>query len=94
MSLFAVEGAARRGGFGDIVICAGKIEIDICGVNPPESSPLAKGARMLMLVILIAMLVLSLYANVQRWRREKIETATFAPATAASPSISPSVSPK
>jgi hypothetical protein len=43
--------------------------------------------------ILIALLLLSLYANVQRLRRDKIETVTFTPAAAA-PSVSPTASPR
>ena len=35
-----------------------------------------------MLAIVIALLLLSLYANVQRWRRDKVETVTFTPAAA------------
>jgi hypothetical protein len=46
-----------------------------------------------MLVILGAMLLLSLYANVQRWRRAQIEKAVFT-AAAALPSVSPSASPR
>lgn len=40
-----------------------------------------------MLVILIAMLLLSLYANVQRWRRARIETAIVTPT--ATPTLTP-----
>jgi hypothetical protein len=60
-------------------------------VNSSESPSVSKGARKLMLVILGAMLLLSLYANVQRWRRAKIEKVIFTPA-AALPSASPSPS--
>jgi hypothetical protein len=44
-----------------------------------------------MYVILAVLLLLSLYANVQRLRQEKIETVTFTPASSlpASPSPSP-----
>jgi len=38
----------------------------------------------MMIVILIAMALLSLYSNVQRWRRDKVETVIVMPA--ASPS--------
>jgi hypothetical protein len=44
-----------------------------------------------MLVILGAMLLLSLYANVQRWRRAQIEKTIVT--RAAVPAISPSGSP-
>jgi hypothetical protein len=60
-------------------------------VNSTESPSVSKGARKLMLVILGAMVLLSLYANVQRWRRAKIEKTIVTPATA--PAISPSASP-
>jgi hypothetical protein len=62
-------------------------------VNSSESPSVSKGARKLMLVILGAMLLLSLYANVQRWRRGQIEKAIFTPAAALS-SASPSASPR
>lgn len=45
-----------------------------------------------MLVILAAMALLSIYANVQRWRRDKIEKVIFTPA--ATPSVSPSMGPR
>jgi hypothetical protein len=43
-----------------------------------------------MLVVIVAMAVIALYANVQRWRRAKIETVTIT--RASSPAISPSPS--
>jgi type II secretory pathway pseudopilin PulG len=42
---------------------------------------------MIMVVILAAMALVSLYSNVQRWRRSKIETVIVTPA--ASPSSTP-----
>jgi hypothetical protein len=62
-------------------------------VNSSESPSVSKAARKLMLVILGAMLLLSLYANVQRWRRAQIEKVIFTPA-AALPFTSPSASPR
>jgi len=62
-------------------------------VNSSESLSVSKGAGKLMLVILGAMFLLSLYANVQRWRRAQIEKAIFT-AAAALPSASPSASPR
>jgi hypothetical protein len=53
-------------------------------VNPPESSSVSQGARKLMLVILGAMLLLSLYANIQRLRRGHVEKTVFTPAAPAS----------
>jgi hypothetical protein len=60
-------------------------------VNSSESPSVSQGARKLILVILGAMLLLSLYANVQRWRRAKVEKVIFTP-PAALPSASPSAS--
>jgi len=37
-----------------------------------------------MIVILIAMALLSLYSNVQRWRRDKVETVIVMPAASSS----------
>jgi sensor domain CHASE-containing protein len=56
-----------------------------------QSPPVSKGLRVLMLVILAAMFLLSLYANAQRWRRDKVEVVTVTPAA---PSVSPSASPR
>jgi hypothetical protein len=42
-----------------------------------------------MIVIVVAIGFVALYANVQRLRRDKIETVTFTPAVAPSPSASP-----
>jgi len=38
-----------------------------------------------MLVIIVAMALLALYANVQRWRRDKIETVIVIQAASPSP---------
>jgi hypothetical protein len=62
-------------------------------VHSSKSPSVSKGARKLMLVILGAMLLLSLYASVQRWRRAQIEKVIVTPA-AALPSASPSASPR
>ncbi|HWX15858.1 MAG TPA: hypothetical protein VNY07_04655 [Chthoniobacterales bacterium] len=74
-----------------------KIDIDISGVNLPQPplderpSPRApKSVLALMLVVIVAMALIALYANVQRWRRAEIETVMITPAS--SPSISPSPS--
>jgi len=42
-----------------------------------------------MIVIIVAIGFVALYANVQRLRRDKIETVTFTPAGSPSPSASP-----
>jgi magnesium-transporting ATPase (P-type) len=57
---------------------------------PPENprwSRLPKSVLVIMVVILAAMALVSLYSNVQRWRRSKIETIIVTPA--ASPSSTP-----
>ncbi|MDQ2825044.1 MAG: hypothetical protein M3R29_06320 [Verrucomicrobiota bacterium] len=53
-------------------------------MNPPspreaDSSRVPKIAVRMMIVILVAMALLSLYSNVHRWRREKIETVIVTP---------------
>jgi hypothetical protein len=74
-----------------------KIDIDISGVSLPQpplderpSSRAPKSVLALMLVVIVAMALIALYANVQRWRRAEIETVTITPAS--SPSIWPSPS--
>jgi hypothetical protein len=57
---------------------------------PPENprwSRAPKNALIVMMVILVAMALISLYSNVQNWRRHKIETVIITPA--ASPSATP-----
>jgi hypothetical protein len=39
-----------------------------------------------MAIILLAMALLALYANVQKWRRDKIETVIVRPAATVTPS--------
>jgi hypothetical protein len=46
---------------------------------------------MLMLIIIMGVALVALYANVQKARRDKIETVTIIPV---SPAPSPSASPK
>jgi hypothetical protein len=52
-------------------------------------SPAPRRGLVFMIVIIIAIGFVALYANVQRLRRDKIETVTFTPAAAPSPSASP-----
>jgi uncharacterized protein involved in exopolysaccharide biosynthesis len=62
--------------------------------QPPENPPSPKAptaALVVMAVILIGMLMVAIYSNVQRWRRDKIETVIVTPiptpsATASVPS--------
>jgi hypothetical protein len=42
-----------------------------------------------MAIILIAMALLALYANVQKWRRDKIESVIVTPVATATPSPTP-----
>jgi hypothetical protein len=71
-------------------VCTACIATDNCAVklpDPPEKIPSArvpKGTLIIMSVILAVMAFVSIYANVQRWRRDKIETVIVTPA--ASPS--------
>jgi hypothetical protein len=55
---------------------------------PPENprwSRAPKSAVIVMVVILIVMALLSAYSNVQRWRRDKIETVIVTPIASPSP---------
>jgi len=79
-----------------VVICAANVEIDISDMSLPQpSSERPKPARVpknilrFMLVILMTLALVALYANVQKFRRDKIETATFKPASSPVASSSP-----
>jgi hypothetical protein len=55
-------------------------------VNRSESPPeqlerLSKGVVRLLAAIVIALAVVAIYANVQKMRRDKIESLTFVPAS-------------
>jgi cell division septal protein FtsQ len=56
---------------------------------PENSHParVPKSALIMMVVIIVAMALVSIYANVQSWRRSKIESVVVTPAT--SPSATP-----
>jgi hypothetical protein len=60
--------------------------------KPPSENPrpsvAPKSALVLMVVILATMALLALYANVQRWRRDKIETVNVIPEVSPLPSAS------
>jgi hypothetical protein len=50
--------------------------------QPSETPPLSKAptaALVLMAIILTGMLAVSIYSNVQRWRRDKIDTVIVTP---------------
>ncbi|MFN2508430.1 MAG: hypothetical protein ABR589_06620 [Chthoniobacterales bacterium] len=63
------------------------------GKTPPPSSPAPRGGLILMGAILFAMALLAVYSNVQKGRREQIETVTIIPASSPIPSPSGSPSP-
>ena len=54
-----------------------------------ESSRAPRAGVRLMIVIVVAMALLAIYANVQKARREKIEQVTITPVTS-TPPVSPS----
>jgi hypothetical protein len=54
----------------------------------PGSSRAPRGGLRLMIIIVIAMALLAVYANVQKVRRDKIEKVTVIPISA-SPSATP-----
>jgi 1-acyl-sn-glycerol-3-phosphate acyltransferase len=53
--------------------------------EPPPSSRVPRSGLVLMLMILGSMALLAVYANIQRFRRERVETVIVTPAT--SPSV-------
>jgi hypothetical protein len=63
--------------------------------SPPDSSrdqkpaPVPKNVLITMAVILVGMAVVAIYANVQRLRRDKIETVIVTPIATPTPSASP-----
>jgi hypothetical protein len=52
-----------------------------------RASTVPKPALIMMIVIVVAMALVSIYANVQHWRRDKLETVIITPAE--SPAASP-----
>jgi hypothetical protein len=55
-------------------------------VNSPPTSRVSKDAIAAMLVIVIVMAFVAIYANVQRWRRDKLEHVIITPSASATPS--------
>ena len=55
------------------------------------AGPISKNALRAMIAIVLALLLVAIYANVQKLRRNRIEKATFTPAagSATSPSSTP-----
>jgi hypothetical protein len=58
-------------------------------MSAPPSKPVPSGGIIVMAIILVAMALLALYANVQKWRRNKIETVIVTPVATATPSPTP-----
>jgi ABC-type sugar transport system permease subunit len=62
-------------------------------VNLPPPSPdapsskVSKAALLVMVTVLVGMLVVAIYSNVQRWRRDRIETVIVTPV--ATPTATP-----
>jgi hypothetical protein len=76
--------------------CAHKDGADIPAVTAPETSPeesgpsqISKNVFRLMVAIVIVLALVAIYANVQRLRRARMETATFTPATTITTTPSP-----
>ena len=59
--------------------------------NAPVASPAPRSGLRFMALFLIVMALLSIYSNVQKTRRAKIETVTITPAE--SPALTPMASP-
>ena len=58
--------------------------------EPPDDAPSAKApkaALVMIIAILAGMIAVSIYSNVQRWRRDKIETVIVTPV--ATPTATP-----
>lgn len=58
-------------------------------MSVPPSNRVPPGGILVMAIILIAMALLALYANVQKWRRDKIESVIVTPVATATPSPTP-----
>jgi hypothetical protein len=58
-------------------------------MSAPPSKPVPPGGIIVMAIILIAMALLALYANIQKWRRNRIETVIVTPVATATPSPTP-----
>jgi len=68
----------------DIYICVRKIDIDISRVVDDPKAP--KIAIRAIIVILVTMALLAIYSNVQKWRRDNLETIIVTPVATPSPS--------
>jgi len=67
--------------------------LEVDSSKGPESaadlSPAPRTGVKLMIVILIGLALVAIYANVQKVRRDKIETVTIMPASTATPAPAP-----
>jgi hypothetical protein len=59
--------------------------------NAPIASPAPRSGLRFMALFLLVMALLSIYANVQKTRRARVETVTITPAE--SPMLTPTASP-
>jgi len=58
-------------------------------MSAPPSKPVPPGGIIVMAIVLVAMALLALYANVQKWRRNQIEKVIVTPVATATPSPTP-----
>jgi hypothetical protein len=72
--------------------CAREIDIDTSKVNSPQPpaekfrSPQAPRSAVVLMIIIVASLALvAIFANIQRFRREQIETIVVVPAGSTTP---------
>lgn len=54
--------------------------------GPQDQSSAPRVGVRLMIMILVGLMLVAIYANVQRFRRDKIESVTVIPAATATPS--------
>ena len=58
-------------------------------MSPQSPERVPRSGLIMMGIIVAAMALLALYANVQKWRRDKIETVIVTPVSTPTPSPSP-----
>ena len=85
--LLSFESGKRTG-----VPCTHEIDIDTSKVNSPQqpserfrSREVPRSAVALMIIIVTSIALVALFANIQRFRRGKIETVVVAPTSSATP---------
>lgn len=74
------------------VPCVREVDIDTLKVNSPQqpsekfqSSRVPGSAIALMVVVVVALMLVAIFANIQRARRSQIETIVVVPARSATP---------